>query len=277
MLNEKETEIKQNEPTFVAPLYKNQIKSSKWWLSAKKKLTVKAFEKVVIVISLLCIRVISIKNYHPKIRIITQMLQYHNKVGWNPLSWLLLKQERLCNLMCWRLLLFFHPTGSPAQHSKLELERGRWRNLPCRAEAGVYCPELPCSRPVHHAGKPFLHEVFHQGNHASMHGLKTESITNKGMGWITHFVIIATTQFCLLILDWGGHVAKVLPGRSLQWNVHRVPVECLCGFVLPSDLRVRTFKYFILFPKSFLFFHSLTSLTNTKIINFEVCSVSIFE
>lgn len=26
-------------------------------------------------------RVISIKNYHPKIRIITQMLQYHNKVG----------------------------------------------------------------------------------------------------------------------------------------------------------------------------------------------------
>lgn len=25
-------------------------------------------------------RVISIKNYHPKIRIITQMLQYHNKV-----------------------------------------------------------------------------------------------------------------------------------------------------------------------------------------------------
>jgi hypothetical protein len=27
-------------------------------------------------------RVISIKNYHPKIRIITQMLQYHNKVGW---------------------------------------------------------------------------------------------------------------------------------------------------------------------------------------------------
>lgn len=27
------------------------------------------------------IRVISIKNYHPKIRIITQMLQYHNKVG----------------------------------------------------------------------------------------------------------------------------------------------------------------------------------------------------
>lgn len=30
-------------------------------------------------------RVISIKNYHPKIRIITQMLQYHNKVGqWKP-------------------------------------------------------------------------------------------------------------------------------------------------------------------------------------------------
>lgn len=27
-----------------------------------------------------CYRVISIKNYHPKIRIITQMLQYHNKV-----------------------------------------------------------------------------------------------------------------------------------------------------------------------------------------------------
>lgn len=26
-------------------------------------------------------RVISIKNYHPKIRIITQMLQYHNKVN----------------------------------------------------------------------------------------------------------------------------------------------------------------------------------------------------
>lgn len=29
-------------------------------------------------------RVISIKNYHPKIRIITQMLQYHNKVTWQP-------------------------------------------------------------------------------------------------------------------------------------------------------------------------------------------------
>ena len=29
-------------------------------------------------------RVISIKNYHPKIRIITQMLQYHNKVGQQP-------------------------------------------------------------------------------------------------------------------------------------------------------------------------------------------------
>ncbi|KAL8202284.1 UNVERIFIED_CONTAM: Calcium-activated potassium channel subunit alpha-1 [Gekko kuhli] len=28
---------------------------------------------------MMLIRVISIKNYHPKIRIITQMLQYHNK------------------------------------------------------------------------------------------------------------------------------------------------------------------------------------------------------
>lgn len=31
-------------------------------------------------IQCLAVRVISIKNYHPKIRIITQMLQYHNKV-----------------------------------------------------------------------------------------------------------------------------------------------------------------------------------------------------
>lgn len=37
--------------------------------------------KVILIVSSFVFRVISIKNYHPKIRIITQMLQYHNKVS----------------------------------------------------------------------------------------------------------------------------------------------------------------------------------------------------
>lgn len=55
-------------------------------------------------------------------------------------------------------------SGSSAKHSQLELERGRWCDLPGWAEGGLHSPELPGTGSVHDACQPVLHEVIHQGN-----------------------------------------------------------------------------------------------------------------
>lgn len=60
--------------------------------------------------------------------------------------------------------LCYHDEGSSAEHSKLELERGRWCYLSGGAEGGLHCSELLSPGPVHHAGQPLLHEVLHWGN-----------------------------------------------------------------------------------------------------------------
>lgn len=77
---------------------------------------------------------ISIKNYHPKIRVITQMLQYHNKVtdssecsrgdvlqtaGAHQCVVVLMNQW---TWECWISDCVFPVAGSPAEHPELELE-----------------------------------------------------------------------------------------------------------------------------------------------------------
>lgn len=115
--------------------------------------------------------------------------------------------------------------GSSSQHPELELEGGRWRHLPRRAEAGLHRSELPGPGSVHHAGQPLLHEVLHQGQltcwSKRCHRVNPERETHN-----------------LLCLDWRRHMAEVLFRGSSQWNVHGVSVQCLRGFVFPHHLWV---------------------------------------
>lgn len=52
--------------------------------------------------------------------------------------------------------------------------------------------------------------------------------------------------------DWGRHVAEILLGRSLQWNVHRISLQCLRGSVLPYCLWVSDHTHTILGPQGYL-------------------------
>ena len=69
--------------------------------------------------------------------------------------------------------------GPSSEHPELELEGGRWRDLPRWAEAGLHRPELSGAGPVHHAGQPLLYEVVHQG---------IESHHSSGAPWTVIYV-----------------------------------------------------------------------------------------
>lgn len=116
--------------------------------------------------------------------------------------------------------------GPSSEHPELELEGGWWCHLSGRTEAGFHRSELSGSGSVHHAGQPLLHEVLHQGQWMFEH--------LQVSGWFQYWT---WTFFCL---DWRGHVAEVLFRGSGQWNVHRVSVQCLRGYVFPHRLRVST-------------------------------------
>lgn len=53
---------------------------------------------------------------------------------------------------------------------------------------------------------------------------------------------------CSSLLDWGRHVAEILLGRSLKWNVHRISLQCLRGSVLPYRLWVSEHSPCALWP-----------------------------
>lgn len=57
-----------------------------------------------------------------------------------------------------------------------------------------------------------------------------------------------TLNLCSSLLDWGGHVAEILLGRSLKWNVHRISLQCLRGSVLPYCLWVSDHSPCALWP-----------------------------
>ena len=63
-------------------------------------------------------RVISIKNYSDDIRVIIQLMQYHNKVGF-------LGQSSMKKTIHFKLPICFLCSGLPTKHSKLGLETRR--------------------------------------------------------------------------------------------------------------------------------------------------------
>lgn len=120
-------------------------------------------------------RVISIKNYSDDIRVIIQLMQYHNKVskvtaadsvvpcqgkpgqaspGHATLELWLMRQP--CPISF---------PGVSAQHPFVGLEAGRRRHLSGGAEAGLYRAELPGARLLHHDGQFIRHALVQNGSY----------------------------------------------------------------------------------------------------------------
>ena len=92
-------------------------------------------------------RVISIKNYSDDIRVIIQLMQYHNKVKVSKKS---IKYQTTNQHV-----------GIPAEYSKLGLEARRRCDLFGRAQAWVHSPVLLGTRVQHHDGKSLCNAFFH--------------------------------------------------------------------------------------------------------------------
>lgn len=117
-------------------------------------------------------RVISIKNYSDDIRVIIQLMQYHNKVCVTSLQKYMAKFQLNCSdhsttkwtwsickdsfaLICNNLF-----PGVPVKYSKLGLEKRRWCNLPCRAQTRIHCTILSGSGIFDNDGESVCHEIF---------------------------------------------------------------------------------------------------------------------
>jgi hypothetical protein len=103
-------------------------------------------------------RVISIKNYSSDIRVIVQLMQYHNKVC--------LRINR-CGT--------FNPLpGLPPQHPQLGLAPRRRRHLPGRTKARVHCPVVLGPWFLNHDGQSICDEIVQNGRSI----LKHKSLSN---------------------------------------------------------------------------------------------------
>lgn len=95
-------------------------------------------------------RVISIKNYSDDIRVIIQLMQYHNKVKF------LIEHHWL--MTNW--ILFYSPLGLSVKYSVMGLETG-WRcYLSSWTEVGFYCSKLSGARILYDDGESLRYEIF---------------------------------------------------------------------------------------------------------------------
>lgn len=101
-------------------------------------------------------RVISIKNYSDDIRVIIQLMQYHNKV-----SQLQIIRETI--LVLYNIIL-----GVLAEHTIVGLETRRRCHLPGRAEVGLHSTELPGARILHHDGQLVRYAIFQDGKYCNV-------------------------------------------------------------------------------------------------------------
>lgn len=91
--------------------------------------------KVILIIFSFIFRVISIKNYHPKIRIITQMLQYHNKVMW----WPTVSVHRIFLLCCIHSYpIFLAPPTVSIFLSKQKHPNKPWHVVPLQSNSVLF-------------------------------------------------------------------------------------------------------------------------------------------
>lgn len=96
-------------------------------------------------------RVISIKNYSDDIRVIIQLMQYHNKV-------FTIQVESFCPHDLNKLIL-----GLPFEHSILGLEARRRRHLPSWIKAGFYRSKLPRAWLLDDDGESFRYAIVQNG------------------------------------------------------------------------------------------------------------------
>jgi hypothetical protein len=100
-------------------------------------------------------RVISIKNYSDDIRVIIQLMQYHNKVGARAVDVVFELRWTLTHSLC-----LLPPTGLSIKYSIMGLETG-WRcHLLSRTEAGLYRSKLPGARLLNDDGQSLRHEII---------------------------------------------------------------------------------------------------------------------
>lgn len=126
-------------------------------------------------------RVISIKNYSDDIRVIIQLMQYHNKVS-SMSNWVFWKRYQDADTIL-KIWIFFgkfqtptiHPNGAiqnpiyliaglPSKHSKLGLETRRWCHLSCRTQARFHCSVMLSPRIQYYDGKSVCYAEFQNGN-----------------------------------------------------------------------------------------------------------------
>ena len=101
-------------------------------------------------------RVISIKNYSDDIRVIIQLMQYHNKVGF-------LGQSSMKKTIHFKLPICFLCSGLPTKHSKLGLETRRWCHLSSRAQVRFHCSVMLSPRLQYYDGKSLCYAEFQNG------------------------------------------------------------------------------------------------------------------
>lgn len=95
-------------------------------------------------------RVISIKNYSDDIRVIIQLMQYHNKVRHIPPPF----------SPADAFFPFSLPQGLSLKYSILGLEARRRRYLLSRIEVGLHRTELFSAGIFHHDGQSLRHEIL---------------------------------------------------------------------------------------------------------------------
>lgn len=89
--------------------------------------------------------------------------------------------------------------------------------------------------------------------------LRKVTIAYPVHAFVSRMVELSSLAFCQYLKpsscsspsDWGRHVAEILLGRSLQWNVHRVSLQCLRGSVLPYCLWVSDHSHMLLGPQGY--------------------------
>lgn len=107
-------------------------------------------------------RVISIKNYSDDIRVIIQLMQYHNKVCID--SWSRVPNSRGQSSDTF-FLVFLLFLGLSFKYSFVGLET-RWRcDMFSWIEIGLHCPKLPGTGIFHNDGKPVRDEIIQNGKY----------------------------------------------------------------------------------------------------------------
>ena len=154
-------------------------------------------------------RVISVKNYHPKVRIIIQILQYHNKVHLlNIPSWSAKLGDDVICLFLWVVILFFHL----GKKQCVNFFQGQiYCHSPAiRTQTRLRSPILPRARLLLSNGQPILNAINHKNRRRQL--------------------------------------AKTLPSRSRHRNVHRILISQLRQHDLQRDFRtlfhkIKNFTY----------------------------------